>query len=120
MNFKEKYPEFFPATGYVEIAIAEGWNDLVDRLFTAIRANKVDLKVLQIKEKFGGLRFYYSIDTGGGDVHSVLNLIEQAERDSYHICEVCGEQGCRHTNKNGWVKTLCDKHAQEKGYLKEK
>jgi hypothetical protein len=56
----------------------------------------------QIKEKFGGLRIYFS----GGDDY-VEGLVSMAEAMSYNICEVCGERGV--PNKEGWIRTLCEK-----------
>ena len=59
------------------------------------------VKFDQIKEKFGGIRIYYS---GGDDyVHGVVSL---ADEMSYKICEVCGNSG--KPNKGGWITTLCD------------
>jgi len=115
MNFKEKYPEFFPQDKYVEISTEEGWDGLLDQLFTSLRTEKADLHVLQIKQKFGQLRFYYGVMNVSDRAHALIDL---AERDSSRICEVCGEQGQRVTNKNGWIKTLCEKHAQDAGFLK--
>ena len=63
--------------------------------------------VSQIKEKFGGLRFY--VDNGNENVYAVANY---AEALSYRICEVCGNTG--KTYRTGWHKTLCPKHATEK------
>jgi len=56
----------------------------------------------QVKEKFGGLRMYFS----GGDEY-VSGLVDMAESFSYQICENCGEKG--KPNKGGWISTLCDK-----------
>jgi hypothetical protein len=56
----------------------------------------------QIKEKFGGLRIYF---TGGDDY--VEGLVSMAESFSYQVCELCGEKG--KPNKNGWISTLCEK-----------
>lgn len=60
----------------------------------------------QVKEKFGGLRFYYS---GGDDC--VYGMVRMAESWAARTCETCGERGSlRH---GGWVRTLCDKHEAE-------
>jgi len=59
----------------------------------------------QVKEKYGGLRFYY---TGGDD--KISHFIEFAEYMSYHTCEVCGKPG--KTYGGGWVRTLCEEHAK--------
>ncbi len=55
----------------------------------------------QVKEKFGGLRIYFS----GGDDY-VFGAVSMAEEYSYKICEVCGNAG--KPNKEGWISTLCD------------
>lgn len=62
--------------------------------------------ITQIKEKFGGLRFYYD---GGSE--ELEKLVDEAERLSYRTCEVCGEPGKE--RGGGWIQTLCDKHAGE-------
>lgn len=60
----------------------------------------------QVKEKFGGLRFYYH---GGDDV--VDGMVRMAEAWASVTCETCGEKGQR--RHGGWVRTLCDKHEEE-------
>ena len=59
------------------------------------------LQIDQIKEKFGGLRFYYT----GGD-NTIDGMVSLAEGLSYRICEDCG------TTKNigrtsGWIRYIC-------------
>ncbi len=65
---------------------------------------------VQVKEKFGGLRFYYS----GGDSSYIRGVVDMAEQMSYRTCEVCGAPG--KSNGGPYVRTLCDKHAKEYGY----
>ncbi|NDC73093.1 MAG: hypothetical protein EBZ62_06500 [Sphingobacteriia bacterium] len=59
------------------------------------------VKFDQIKEKYGGLRVYFS----GGDEYTE-GLVSMAEAMSYKICEACGNQG--YSNEGGWITTLCD------------
>jgi hypothetical protein len=59
-------------------------------------------KASQVKEKYGGLRFYM---TCGND--EVYNLIKRAEELSYETCEQCGDPG-REREGNYWINTLCD------------
>lgn len=66
----------------------------------------VPVKFDQIKEKYGGLRIYYS----GGDEY-VQGVVSMAEEMSYKICEVCGNPG--KPNKGGWISTLCEFHREE-------
>jgi len=60
----------------------------------------------QVKEKFGGLRFYVN---GATDEHWAY--IRFAESMSYKTCEVCGNPGKPYTD--GWHATLCETHAKE-------
>ena len=59
------------------------------------------VKFDQVKEKYGGLRVYFS----GGDDY-IEGLVSMAESFSYHVCEVCGQKG--KPNKGGWITTLCE------------
>ena len=63
---------------------------------------------VQVKEKFGGLRFYVN---GATDKH--WNYISVAESMSYRTCEECGNPGKTYTD--GWHRTLCDIHAAMDG-----
>ena len=66
----------------------------------------------QVKEKFGTLRFYY---TGGDDY--IDGLVSMAESMSGVTCEQCGNPGS--TVGRGWLTTLCEKHAEERGIYKD-
>jgi hypothetical protein len=57
---------------------------------------------VQVKEKFGGLRFYV---TGGTDAQHTM--IEFAENMSYRICEDCGTTKDAKCRRQGWHRTLC-------------
>ncbi len=64
------------------------------------------IRVQQIKEKFGGLRFYYE----GGDDH-ISGMVDMAESWAGHTCETCGNMGKQ--REGGWIRTLCDTHEAE-------
>lgn len=57
----------------------------------------------QVKEKFGGLRFYHH---GGDDFCD--GVLSMAENLSYRICEECGAPG--KVGGKGWIRTLCPTH----------
>lgn len=59
------------------------------------------VKFDQVKEKYGGLRLYFS----GGDEY-IEGLVSMAEAFSYQVCENCGNKG--QPNKGGWISTLCE------------
>lgn len=61
------------------------------------------VKFDQVKEKYGGLRLYFS----GGDDY-VEGLVSMAESISYKTCEICGNKG--EPNKGGWISVRCEAH----------
>jgi len=63
--------------------------------------------IVQVKEKFGTLRFY--VDGGTRDAH---NYITFAEVMSGQTCEVCGSPG-KSRPGSGWIRVLCDTHSDE-------
>lgn len=79
-----------------------GWAELIRECYQLCVENKVDIH--QIKEKFGGLRFY----TGhviGDRAKEFFDAISNITDRSYKVCENCGERG--KLDKTGWWKTLC-------------
>jgi hypothetical protein len=111
----EKYPDFFKY--YMDrvaryplmfgIECDDGWFTLLDILMGNIKnhlhwnCEDKTFNITQIKEKFGGLRFYYQ----GGD-ERIDGMVHMAESMSYHLCEFCG------TTHNvgqteGWIVVCC-------------
>ena len=82
-----------------------GWFPIIAKLDMDIRKLAPEYVILQIKEKFGGLRYY--IGALREDVFEQVHaLIKEAEQIASKTCECCGEEGtlCR---RGGWLKTLC-------------
>ena len=112
----ERFPKIF-AEPYGGFCVDEGWWPILESLCGQIQ-HHIDWKnkqsevvaqvtVAQIKEKFGGLRFYYS---GGDD--SIDGMVRMAESWAAHSCETCGAPG--KSRDGGWIKTLCDHHDLER------
>jgi len=91
----------------------DGWFNILDQLFKIIQQH-IDLKAkagkevtqvvaVQVKEKFGGLRFYYD----GGD-EKIFGMVRMAEAMSYKTCETCGNPG--ELKNEGWMKVCCPAH----------
>lgn len=128
-SMKGKHPEMF-SKPYGGFAVGTGWWPILEGLcaeidsYTKWRNNTraarlkdnphgLDIPdevpqviVEQIKEKFGGLRFYY---TGGDD--KIDGMVRMAERWADHACEECGAPGT--SGGKGWIKTLCPTHRAE-------
>jgi hypothetical protein len=117
-RMKEKYPKMF-SQPYGGFCVGEGWWPILENLCSNIQShidwwNKNHEKhpvveqvvVAQIKEKFGGLRFYYD---GGDD--QIRGMVRMAESWADHSCEECGAPGT--AGGKGWIKTLCPTHRAE-------
>ena len=120
LRLNEKYPKIFQPTPF-HFECSDGWYDLIDTVCSNIQSH-VDQKRMskdlgdmndeefneehqtraaQVKEKFGGLRFYVD----GGDDY-IYGIIALAESMSYRICESCGSKGS--IRRGPWIRTLCD------------
>ena len=125
-KLETEFPEMFSGK-YGGVCVGEGWwtiiYSLCKNIHHHITENKKTREVLlknnpynhripeevsqvvveQIKEKFGGLRFYYY----GGD-NTIDGMVRMAESWSYKTCEICGNSG--KIRGGGWLRTLCEDH----------
>lgn len=113
----ERFPEYFNRAtppiqgGFYGFECGDGWFSLLEDLLSKIYKEGLGLvKVLQVKEKFGGLRFYFKRE--GADSSRLEELVAEAEVKANHTCETCGKEGS--LRSGGWMKTLCDKHDAER------
>lgn len=121
-----KYPEIFRQKDLSMketcmcwgIECGDGWYNLIDMLcsilqFNTDKNNYPQVEAIQVKEKFGGLRFYYNILAKEDDKYyerhcgSIEGTISFVEYLSEKVCERCG------SNKNveatkGWISHLCE------------
>jgi NADH pyrophosphatase NudC (nudix superfamily) len=90
--------------------IGPGWMPVVTKAVAALEAHGA--KIVQVKEKFGGLRIYFDYqDVDNADPGLLNKIVYAAEEECLKICEQCGEPGTRRSG--GWIRTLCDKHEEE-------
>ena len=95
-----------------------GWFALVDRLCSDIEAllehRAERFVVMQVKEKFGTLRFYYEWDgaeDAGADLQTahltdrLRPLIDEAREQSALICQKCGAPAVLKSH-GGWTAAL--------------
>lgn len=81
----------------------DGWLELIANLIRELVDAGWTREIRQIKEKFGGLRFY-----ADGLNEETANIIVRYETCSYTICEICGSTHKVRLCGHRWVKTLCD------------
>lgn len=105
---------FLPGA-YPSLDIRAGWYQLIIDLDHELSAIDPDYQLVQVKEKFGGLRYYVEFEPDksrpGFD-----DLIRAAERRSERICEECGEQGAP-SHRGSWARTLCTADAAASGFV---
>ena len=97
-----------------EYEVPQGWRELcqelaveLDRILdTLSEEEKENYKLLQVKEKFGSLRWY---DNGHNE--KMHQLIRQYEYKAERICCVCGKMATKVTL--GWVILFCDECVPE-------
>ena len=111
------YPELFreevkqyPIEKY-GMGVGPGWYPILADLVREIREidevrGKTSLLV-QVKEKFGGLRFYLQETT-----NDHWEAITRAETKSLETCEDCGAPGKMYND--GWARTLCRDDARQR------
>jgi len=109
----DKHPEILKNLKYIDCS--DGWYDILDVLCSNIQQHvkyisvgldteeqeSVQFTAEQIKEKFGGLRFY-----GYNSDNEIQAMISMAESLSVRTCEYCGDKATSVTK--GWIKNLCD------------
>lgn len=123
-DLKVKFPKIFSQP--CELSVGNGWVPLVERLCYMLQRtydfNKhmgyTQVTAVQVKQKYGSLRFYYSCET---QIHPnentkwsnwssyVHGAVDFAEHMSGKTCEWCGQQG-KGRAKGGYLFTSCDKH----------
>ena len=101
-----------------------GWKDIIDRTHDKLKYIDPDYTIAQIKEKFGGLRYYYNQSVEYGSLASVImeDIVRAAEYEASYTCELCG------ANKSsdkvevrvhkywyfGYCQSCADKHIAER------
>lgn len=121
------------------ITVGPGWWDIVYEVSKSLEELMKSeptfrTRVGQVKEKFGGLRFY--IDGIGAMYQDdkereywfsenlkpestwmeAVRLVSKAEKESLETCEYCGARPATTSDYHPWLKTLCAKcHEERKG-----
>jgi hypothetical protein len=90
-----------------------GWYQLIIDCHKELLALDPNYEVFQIKQKFGGLRYYFGTNDNAKriDMHRVTRKYETL---AYTTCEETGKEGAvLMKSKHGYMKTLHPDHAPE-------
>lgn len=117
----ERWPAWFNVKGDIRRTLmpfgfrcGDGWFDLLWRLCEDLEPLVAELEkqtglqfeVLQVKEKFGGLRFYVNQHTD-----AIGERIQKAVQESLRTCELCGKPG--QLFQSPWLGVRCAECVQE-------
>lgn len=116
----KKFPQLYRSNqsplGDFGIECNDGWFQLLyslsGKIDTIFRSSKLSEEnypeVVQVKEKFGGLRFY--VENIHPSIRDEINrVIDIFENHSVETCELCGRNGSLRNDRR-WIKTLCEEH----------
>jgi hypothetical protein len=114
LKLVENYPNLFQDYGgdmtktcmHWGFEHGDGWYDLVNELSSKLEPHGII--ATQVKEKFGGLRFYirYPDHLSDKEVAKIRDIKNEYESKSYETCESCAKPG--ELRVHGWRRTLCD------------
>lgn len=135
MQLVAKYPDILKSYGGPPdetcmawgIECGDGWYRLLDQCMAELQYlcdkfstadRKVEVHAQQIKEKYGTLRFYVSVENAN-EIESLIiyRTIDAAESESANTCEVTGKSGklCL-SNTSRWYRTLCREEAKTSNF----
>ncbi len=112
-EIKKKCPRLYRQRIHFECG--EGWAPLIFDLSLKIEkilskmaedgdSSTTAMYAVQVKEKYGTLRFYMSLQTD-----EMTDLIDEAEAASSQTCEQCGALGKMRNRNREWVNVSCEK-----------
>lgn len=87
--------------------MGRGWAPLIHRVYNTREAIGAPVGIIQVKEKFGGLRIYAEYLN-----KELEEVIIEVGKESLHICEQCGEAGQLRKIDDRYI-TACDAHMGE-------
>jgi hypothetical protein len=103
----------FPDPNRPNVTFPLGWESLVTEALTKLAGNRnydKDLQILQIKDKFGGLRIYTNFTN-----ERIREIISDAELLSSRTCIECGatEEYVDRENYSNFCKTCRDLQSKD-------
>ena len=95
--------------------VGVGWALIVMKCHRELQHLDPGYRIAQIKEKFGGLRYYFDSTVPYDSItYDIMRcVVNEAEAQCARTCQLCGAEGTLRNN-GGCYKTLCDEHTKDK------
>ena len=87
--------------------VGKGWERLVRKVYTAKEGLGIPVGIIQVKEKWGGLRIY--TDSYVREIEEVIKMVGE---ESCRVCHECGAVAGL-VKKGGVYQTLCEEHRED-------
>ncbi len=101
----EELAEVLLERGAYDVGFPSSWTSIIQEIHNKLVELDPNYRTLQIKQKFGGLRFYFATENQE-HAQEMFDFVEKMEALSYKICIDCGDFATRHS---GYY-SVCDKH----------
>jgi len=104
-KIKDRIPEAWGKS----ISCGPGWDQIIIDLDRALAELDPDYVIHQVKEKFGGLRFYYDSERAREDpelARKMSRLVDEAEQKAERTCADTGNPGVLMVGRGHWYRTL--------------
>lgn len=108
----ESLPRSIP-TPEIPSGVDVGWWPLIEAVHQTLKTLDPEYVPVQIKEKFGSLRYYFRADNADRETLKAMSAaVQVAERASTSICELCGKKGTigPGVSSQYWMRCLCSDH----------
>ena len=89
----------------------DGWHIFTKPLEAFIEKNGGN--ILQMKEKFGGLRVYMAPNPDTVAAARINGAISFASFMADTACIFCGKEGTSQELDSGWIAVVCEEHSQQ-------
>ena len=115
LSLMDKYQHLF-STNFWGFEVPTGWDWIVEKYLEKTQwdvvHNGLEMKIIQIKEKFGELRIYTDVESHNDYLDSENIAYCSALAD--HTCEDCGVMTKAKIYTSGWIRGLCSKCFEER------
>jgi hypothetical protein len=100
------------SSGWMQVIdVDEGWYQLVVDCDRELSLFDPHYEILQVKEKFGGLRYYIKPSETCYEPRMLHDIISKYEEIAAKTCEATGKPGVLMKSIGGWYKTLNAEYA---------